>query len=76
MSNTANLNKQFVDSERLKYGENSNTCIVTCSGNYNNVGCVTNSNNEITRILGFNKNDIIDQNISRIMPKVIADMHD
>jgi len=69
-------NKQFIDNERLKYGENSNTCILTCAGNFNSIGTVTNSNNEITRILGYSKNDIISQNISRIMPKIYADLHD
>ena len=49
---------------------------MTCSGNYNNIGIVTNSNNEITRILGYNKSDIIDNNVSRLMPKIIADMHE
>jgi PAS domain S-box-containing protein len=68
--------KKFVDNERSKYGENSNTCIITLSGNYNSIGTVTNSNNEVTRILGFAKNDIIGQNINRIMPKIFADMHD
>lgn len=53
------VNKQFIDNDRLKYGENSNTCIITCSGNLNSVGMVTNSNNEITRILGYSKNDVI-----------------
>jgi len=70
------VNKQFIDNERLKYGENSNTCIITVSGNLNTIGTVTNSNNEITRILGYSKNDIQEQNISRIMPKVYADLHD
>ena len=54
------VNKTLVDQDRLKYGENSNTCILTVSGNFNNLGNVTNSNNEITRILGFSKNDIVD----------------
>lgn len=66
----------MIDNERSKYGENSNTCIVTLSGNFNSIGTVTNSNNEITRILGFSKNDLIGQNVNRIMPKVIADIHD
>jgi hypothetical protein len=46
------MNKQLNNNdERQKYGENSNTCIITCSGNNKTVGIVTNSNNEITRIL-------------------------
>ena len=73
---TSTANKQFIDNERLKYGENSTTCIITCSGNYNNLGTVTNINNEIVRILEWSKGDIIGQNITRIMPKIIADGHD
>ena len=46
-------NKQFADSDRVKYGENSNTCIITVSANYNNTGLITNINNEITRMLGY-----------------------
>ena len=70
------MNKQFIDNDRQKYGENSNTCIITVSGNFNNIGIVTNTNNEITRILGFSKSDLIGQNVNRIMPKVYADQHD
>jgi len=73
---SAMVNKQFIDNDRLKYGENSNTCIITCSGNFNSMGLITNVNNEINRILNFSKTDLIGQNISRIMPKVIADLHD
>jgi len=60
----------------MKYGENSNTCVIIISGNVNNRGIVTSCNNEITRVLGFSKNDIIDQNIKRIMPQVYSDLHD
>jgi len=35
-----------------------------------------NNNNNSLRILGWNKVDVMDQNISRIMPKVYADIHD
>lgn len=70
------INKQFLDNDRQKYGENSNTCIITCSGNYNNMGIITNCNNEITRILGFNKLDIIGQKVNRVMPKIYSDYHD
>ena len=37
---------------------------------------MTNTNNEISRILQYNKGDIIGQNINRIMPKIIGDSHD
>lgn len=70
------VNKQFIDNDRIKYGENSNTCIITCSGNFNDMGIITNVNNEIVRILQYNKSEIIGQPINRIMPKVLADSHD
>lgn len=49
VSKSNQANKQFVDTEKIKYGENSNTCIITVSGNLNSVGIVTNSNNEVFR---------------------------
>ncbi|EAR83935.1 PAS domain S-box protein (macronuclear) [Tetrahymena thermophila SB210] len=76
VSKSNQANKQFVDTEKIKYGENSNTCIITVSGNLNSVGIVTNSNNEVFRMLGFQKNEIIDQNISKIMPRVYGNLHD
>ena len=73
---SAIANKQFLDSEKAKYGENSNTLIVMISGNHNSIGVVVNCNYEISRLLGFNKNDVIGQNITRILPKVFLDLHD
>jgi PAS domain S-box-containing protein len=70
------VNKQFIENDRLKYGENSNTCIITVSGNLNKMGNIKNINNEITRILGFSKADLIGQNINRIIPKYLAEIHD
>lgn len=70
------MNKYVIDEDKKKYGENSNTCIITCTGNYNNTGIVFNCNNEITRILGFTKNDVIGQRVNRLMPKIYSDMHD
>ena len=70
------VNKQFIENDRLKYGENSNTCIITVSGNQNKMGTIKNLNNEITRILGFSKADLIGQNVNRIIPKYLAEIHD
>ena len=69
-------NKQLIDQEKQKYGENSNTTIVTISGNLNQIGIITNVNNEIFDFLGFQKSDIIGQNVSKIMPRVYGNMHD
>jgi len=73
---TAVVNKQFLDNDRLKYGENSNTCIITISGALKNMGIVTNANNEITRILGYQKTELIGQNIIYIMPRFLSEIHD
>ncbi len=54
ISKTANLNNA-----NNKYNDNSNTCILIVSGNYSNMGVITNVNNEITRLTGLNKNDLI-----------------
>ena len=59
VAKSAAMNKQFADNDRVKYGENSNTCILTVSGNYNSMGLISNSNNEITRILNYTKNELI-----------------
>ena len=40
------------------------------------IGIVMNCNNEIGRVLGYTKNEILGQNISRIQPKCYADYHD
>jgi ABC-type transport system involved in cytochrome c biogenesis permease subunit len=70
------VNKQFIDNDHLKYGENSNTCILTVSGNLGNLGIIKNVNNEITRILGYSKTELLGQNIIYIMPRFLSEIHD
>ena len=41
------MSRTFQDKDKLKYGENSSTSIITCSGNYDTIGTVTNVNNEL-----------------------------
>mgnify|MGYP000952821047 CR=1 FL=1 len=71
----SSVNRQFVDNERLKYGENSNTCIVTLSAHIKSMGQIVNTNNEISRILGYAKSEVIGQNITKIQPKVFGEIH-
>lgn len=70
------VNKQFIDSERLKYGENSKTCIMTVSGNLKDMGVIKSINHEITRILGFSKSELIGNSINKIMPECFSKIHD
>lgn len=37
---------------------------------------ITSCNNEVLRVLGYQKVELIEQNISKIMPKVYGDIHD
>ena len=62
--------------EWMRFGENSNSCIIICSGNFDQMGEVLQVNQEITRILEYQKSDIVGQNISLIMPKIYAEKHD
>jgi PAS domain S-box-containing protein len=73
---TAVVNKQFLDNDRLKYGENSNTCIITISGALKTLGIISNTNNEITRILGYSKTELLGQNIIYVMPRFLSEIHD
>ena len=70
------LRQRYINGEEQKYSENSNTCIITASGNIKSCGNITNCNGEITNILGYTKNEIIGQNVNKLMPKVYGDFHD
>ena len=69
------MNKKFTESNHLKFSENSNTCIITCSGNLHSLGLIQNVNTEITKILGYQVTDMIGENIKSIMPQVISEIH-
>lgn len=71
-----NANKNFLDEDRLKYGENSQTGIIVISGNLHNLGVVQHCNTQVSNIIGYYMSDLIGQNINRIMPKVVGDHHD
>jgi hypothetical protein len=73
---TMQVSNQLQDNDKSKYGDNSNICIIAASGNYSTLGVVTSCNNEITRILGFSKMDLIGQKVNRLMPKFYSDLHD
>jgi PAS domain S-box-containing protein len=69
-------NKIFSDEEKLKYGENSLTGIITISGNTHTLGVILHCNTQVKSIIGYYMSDLIGQNISRVMPKIIGDHHD
>jgi len=69
-------NRQFVDDDKLKYGDNANPSIITCSGNFTTMGIILNANNDVFKLLGYSKVEMIGQNINHIMPKALGDEHD
>ncbi|EGR33954.1 PAS domain S-box family protein, partial [Ichthyophthirius multifiliis] len=66
------INKQFSE-KKIKYDQN--TSIIQISGNINTLGQITNTNNETSKLLGFSKNELLEQNIQKIMPKIYGDFH-
>eukprot|EP01022_Parablepharisma_sp_SALTPOND_P010613 TRINITY_DN1437_c0_g1_i1.p1 TRINITY_DN1437_c0_g1~~TRINITY_DN1437_c0_g1_i1.p1 ORF type:complete len:1639 (-),score=200.58 TRINITY_DN1437_c0_g1_i1:2894-7810(-) len=65
---------------RSKYKENisrsPDTAIIVISGNISNLGIVQSANEHVQKQLGFAASDLIDRNISRVMPKAIGEVHD
>jgi PAS domain S-box-containing protein len=70
------LNQRQAGEEMTKIDENSETAIITISGNFRQIGTITNSNNQISNLLGYNKSEVIGEKIETIMPKIFADSHD
>ncbi|EGR31957.1 PAS domain S-box family protein [Ichthyophthirius multifiliis] len=77
ISKSAVVTKQLGDNQNMKYNENSNTGILLMSANISTKFYVQNTNYDFTRILGWPKQEIINQNIKNyIMPKLIQSIHD
>jgi PAS domain S-box-containing protein len=70
------INQRQAGEELSKFEEHSDTAIITISGNFRQIGIITNSNNQITNLLGYNKNELVGEKIETIMPKIFADNHD
>ena len=45
------------------------------SGNEKDLGIITQTNNYIYKGLGYNRREIISQNVATIMPKIFGDNH-
>ncbi len=70
------VEEQFLTKEQVKYGENSDTCLITVSGNPKTMGKMIRINNEITRLLKFSKQELTGRNVSQILPRGLAEIHD
>ncbi len=69
------INKKLWESAEGKYGEDSTSAVVLISGNKSNLGTVINTNHELYEILGYEKRVVMGQNLSLIMPELIATFH-
>jgi PAS domain S-box-containing protein len=58
------------------FGENSNSAIIIISATSTNVGTIIHTNDEIEYVLGYKRREVIGKNISLIMPRPIARVHD
>lgn len=67
-----NFRQNVFEDKHIKFGENSNSCCIIASGNKGSVGTITSSNSNLHTLLGYQKNEIIGQNVDILMPKIIA----
>jgi PAS domain S-box-containing protein len=58
-----------------KYSENSQTALVVISGNEGEIGTIVHTNNLIKNLLGYKRAELLDRNVSIIMPKIFGDGH-
>lgn len=51
-------------------------CVLHVSTINNSMGIVQNCNSEVKKYLGFEKSELINQKVTKIMPKIYSDIHD
>lgn len=67
------MHNKYNNEDRL--GANSRNALFIISGVKSNIGEVLCINNEVTELLGYDKNEIMGHNISKLMPEMIAAKH-
>ena len=60
--------KKGINELDQRYGDRSNIGVIICSGGKESMGRISNSNNQIKVILGYNAEELIDNNISKLLP--------
>lgn len=66
---------RFQHNQEKLFGENSGAGLVVVSTTIENLGQIIHVNCETEFMLGFMKNDLIGQNVNKIMPAIIGDQH-
>lgn len=62
--------------EQILYGENTAVGIIMAALEAENVGVILHINDEITRLLGHKRKDVIGKKVNNIQPSPISDVHD
>ncbi|MDR3549309.1 MAG: hypothetical protein P4M11_13780 [Candidatus Pacebacteria bacterium] len=57
-------------------GKSSDTAVLVISGNLKTLGLVESANEHVRQQLGFEVSDLLGRNVSRIMPRIIGEVHD
>lgn len=75
----ANFTKRKLYSQSMENNETltkDGTPCILISGQASKLGVITDCNLPVSRIFGYNKNDIIGSNIKKLMPEIYAKYHD
>ena len=62
--------------EQTIFGENSASAIVIISATSSRIGTVIHANEDIETVLGFKRQELIGRNVTQIIPRPIAKVHD
>ena len=76
IKHTLQANKNYANIKRLQYYENISPSVVVASGDYSTLGLIKSYNPEVLKTLEMSKEQLIDQNVKMLMPKMFADYHD
>lgn len=62
--------------EQTIFGENSSSAIIVISATSTRIGTIIHANEEVENILGYKRRELIGKNITIIIPRPIAKVHD
>ena len=73
---TTLMTKHQIDTYALRYIEEDQDRFVIVSGNHKNMGIITDIGTNIPKMFGYSKAELLNRNISVLMPRVFAEVHD
>lgn len=62
--------------EQTLFGENSASAVIIISATSTKIGTIIHTNEEVEAVLGFPKAELIGKNVTRLIPRPIAKVHD